>query len=390
MQGSRQTHISGQVEKLRVLMLGPTQVPGGITTWLRILLKYSDKSRLEYRVIPTDKLYDPMGKKLGARGAILGLYDGFVRILKVLRTARSFHPDLVYITCSPSIGTAVRDAPMIWLLRVLGVPVVIHLHGGDVSGFFGVSVFRKMLLRPALRRCRAVLVLTRQVEEAARKLLDPSKVFYVPNMIDDELLDEPIRRAESTSPGRPFNILHVAWLAREKGTFEFVQAMKYVSQAAKCRMVGIASPENERLIRSMIAEYGLEERVELMGVKRGQDLYDMFRQADLFVLPTHQEGFPMVLTEAMTFCVPIVASDVGNIREMIGADTDRPAGVLLEHVAPVDPRVLASKIDGLLVDSEARKKMAANGRWRVETFYKAEKVVFDLETLLRLLCGLDE
>jgi len=153
--------------------------------------------------------------------------------------------------------------------------------------------------------------------------------------------------------------------------------------------VGEAAPENERAIGDLIASLGVGERIQLVGRKRGRELADLFAGADLFVFPTHSEGFPNVILEAMTYGVPIIASDVGAIGEMIGAGTDDPAGLLLERTAPADPVELAAKIDRLIADHALRGRLGASGRQRVRACYLASVVVPQVEALLEDLARPD-
>ena len=117
----------------------------------------------------------------------------------------------------------------------------------------------------------------------------------------------------------------------------------------------------------------------------GEHLRRHFERADLFVFPSHTEGFPYVILEAMAHGLPIVASDVGNIGEMIAADQPEHGGVLLRKCGPADPDELAARIDELLADVERRRRCGAAGRERVASRYVASRVVADLENLLRRL-----
>jgi glycosyltransferase involved in cell wall biosynthesis len=83
----------------------------------------------------------------------------------------------------------------------------------------------------------------------------------------------------------------------------------------------------------------------------------------------------------------VVATDVGNIREMLGVDTDRPAGVVLDKVNPIDPLELARKIDELIASASLRRTLGRNGVHRVRNLYPASKVVPDLEALLERIAG---
>jgi len=376
---------------LRVVLLAPTVVVGGITTWTRFLLKHNDPDRVAFHVIDTSRLYVALGApRLGLRGVVLGLWDAVKRFRVLMRAVRRFRPHLVYFTCAPSIGLVARDVPYLVVLKALGVPTVAHLRGGDIRGFFGGNVLRRLMARGGLRTCRAILVITREVERAAREIFGPDRVIYVPNMIDDDVLagqvEKEIRPAEGAGPIR---LLHVAWQAPAKGSLDLVRAIARVQHDVRCSLVGEAAPENERAIGDLIASLGVGERIQLVGRKRGRELADLFAGADLFVFPTHSEGFPNVILEAMTYGVPIIASDVGAIGEMIGAGTDDPAGLLLERTAPADPVELAAKIDRLIADHALRGRLGASGRQRVRACYLASVVVPQVEALLEDLARPD-
>ena len=128
------------VKKVKVLLLAPQKAVGGIASWTRRLLKVSRQDRVEYKVLDTSKLYDPLGKRLRFRGALLGVRDAVVRFFHILHCLWSFRPDLVYITSSPSIGLFIRDVPLMFFLRCVGVGCVSHLRGGHLTGLDRKSV----------------------------------------------------------------------------------------------------------------------------------------------------------------------------------------------------------------------------------------------------------
>jgi len=376
-------------DELHVILLAPINAVGGIATWTKYLLKYTNPENVKYHVIDTTKRYDSLGTKLRFCGAFLGLRDSVVRFFKLVKCIRKVHPDLVWITASPSIGLVVRDAPLMLCLRMSRISAIAHLRGGNLSWFFGGFFLRRLLVRSGLRSCRAVFVITRKVEDVARKVLDENKVIYVPNMIDDtrtnNLEDKTIY---SVRDNVPLKLAHIAWQAEEKGSLDLVSAMKHVQTNVDCDLVGTVGDKNRKLIETHISELGVGNKIRLVGVKTGIDLNKMFEKADLFVFPTHlegPEGFPNVILEAMAYGLPIIASDVGNIREMIGADTATPAGELLKEVDPINPQELSEAIDRLILDQKRRKEFSQNGRDRVKTLYLASRIVPKLERLLKNL-----
>jgi glycosyltransferase involved in cell wall biosynthesis len=368
---------------LRVLLLAPTQVVGGITTWARLVLRYSDPAKVEYRIVPTDKLYDALGQKPGLRGAVLGLRDAAARWWRLRSEVREFRPHVVYITTSPNMGLVVRDVPYMRWLRWKGVPVLAHLHGGDVNGFFGRRGPRRWLSVWGLKACDRVLVLNRKVEEAAKALLPPGKVRIFPNMHDESAISPTAQRQPRPAmDDSPMRLLHVAWQAPAKGTLELVEAMRHVRRAAECDLVGAVSDDNRRLIEARIQERGVAGRIRLVGRKTGDDLRRAFESADLFVFPSHSEGSPMVVLEAMAYGLPVLSTDVGNVRDVLGADTAEPAGVLLDGAPPVDPLALAREIDRLLGDVDLRRRLSRNALRRIQ-LYTSGRLVGELESLLR-------
>jgi glycosyltransferase involved in cell wall biosynthesis len=370
-------------------MLVPINAVGGIATWARTFQKYADPQLCRYEMIDTSVHYHVLGKKRNLRSALLALLDAIKRLARLMQVVIKHKPHLVYLTCAPSIGLAVRDSVYMYILRLFGVPTIVHLHGGDTRGFFGGNIFRKWIVRSALKNCSKIIAITREVEEKAKSIFGVNHVIYLPNMIDDIMFQRQIERnIEQHQDGRPIRLLHVGRQTRAKGTMDLIEALRYVSQPVRCELVGGAAEDNRRAIENRIRELGLARSIQLVGEKTGQDLIDSFNHADIFVFPSHGEGFPMVILEAMAHGLPIIATDVGNIREMIGlTKDDTPCGLLLKQIGSDDPKELAYLIDKLALDVMLRKTFSDNGRVRVRKYYLASTIVPELEQLLTNLCN---
>ena len=103
-----------------------------------------------------------------------------------------------------------------------------------------------------------------------------------------------------------------------------------------------------------------DDRVTFTGPRVGADLAAAYARADLLVLPTRRESYGMVVTEAQARGVPVVASDVGGVREALGA-----GGGLL--VAPDDPGALADTLRRWLEDDLLREALRERSRARRTT-----------------------
>jgi glycosyltransferase involved in cell wall biosynthesis len=111
-----------------------------------------------------------------------------------------------------------------------------------------------------------------------------------------------------------------------------------------------------------VADRGIEGRVSFAGTRAGADLAASYAAADLLVLPSRVESYGMVVTEALSRGLPVVAAEVGGVPEALGhgADGARP-GLL---VPPGDSAALAAAIRSWLADAELRRWLRRAARQR--------------------------
>jgi glycosyltransferase involved in cell wall biosynthesis len=113
---------------------------------------------------------------------------------------------------------------------------------------------------------------------------------------------------------------------------------------------------------------GIQQEVHFLGHVDHAELPGWYASADLFVLPSRMESFPLVLLEAMASGLPVVATAVGGVPELV---VHGETGLL---VPPNDPLALAQAINSLLDDPEGMKSMGARGRDTVRERYTWDKV----------------
>jgi len=227
------------------------------------------------------------------------------------------------------------------------------------------------------RAADVVLVTSRYSREAAivAYRLDPDRVKVVPEGLELGLWpdlapggqssqghgEEPARGAIETR--RPV-VLNVARQYRRKDTGTLLRAMVRVVDAlpnAELRIVG-AGPELGRH-RRLARDLGLTDSVRFLGEMADRDaLRREYAAADVFALPSLQEGFGIVFLEAMASRLPVVAARAGAAPEVV---PDGEAGLM---VPPGDPLTLAEAVTRLLGDPDLRARMGAAGRRRAESF----------------------
>ena len=174
------------------------------------------------------------------------------------------------------------------------------------------------------------------------------------------------------------NILSVTWLRQAKGVNYLIEAVGILRNQNidfKCVIVGGGYLREE--IESLIQEKGLTAFVELKGPLPHEEVIALYRCADIFVLPSLSEGIPISLMEAMAMKLPVVATRITGLSELV---IDGENGFLVE---PRDPVGIADRIERLLRDPGLGCKMGAEGRRKVAQDFNLQKNVTILEEVFQ-------
>jgi glycosyltransferase involved in cell wall biosynthesis len=196
---------------------------------------------------------------------------------------------------------------------------------------------------------------------------------------------------EQFSPGRPRSDIRtelgipshhllvgiISYLRDYKGHRYFVEAAaKVLKEHQGVTFLIVGEGPEEQNIRSQIERLGLTAEVRMLGFR--DDLLDVFRSLDLFVIPTVEgDTIPQVLMQALAVGLPLVSTTTGSIPDVV---TNGESGFL---VAPRDVDALADRIGRLLNDPPLRKEMGRLGRQRVEHSYSIDRMVDELERVYR-------
>lgn len=162
------------------------------------------------------------------------------------------------------------------------------------------------------------------------------------------------------------NILYVGRLERTKGIDFLIRGMKLLDRECHLDIIGVGRMRKK--LEQLAYNLQLSNRVRFWGWIPNTELKEYYRKAQVFVLPSiWPEPLGIVILEAMANSVPVVASGVGGIKEMV---KEGKTGFL---VKPKDARELAHKIKNLLDNSELRKKCGENGKRFVQEKLNKER-----------------
>lgn len=157
---------------------------------------------------------------------------------------------------------------------------------------------------------------------------------------------------------------YVGRLAAEKGLEDLLSALPgVIARAPATRLLLIGDGPHRPRLEALAGTLGISQQVTFLGVRR--DMADVYAAIDVLVLPSHDEGFPMTILEAMAAGRPVVATAVGQIPRMV---VDHGTGRL---VAPCAPEALAEALAALLEDPALAVQLGRQGQARVTLEFTA-------------------
>jgi len=161
-------------------------------------------------------------------------------------------------------------------------------------------------------------------------------------------------------------ILFFSRIEQDKGIFEAIEAVKLlINEGALVHftIAGGGSPEDTERVKSAIEP--IKQFVTLCGqISDKQQIFTLFKKADVFLFPTYHEGFPRVLYEVMTFSTPIITTEISGTK---GVMVDRENCLKVTSKSSSD---LKNAIQKLLNDEELRRKIGMNGHQYMEKFFE--------------------
>ena len=274
------------------------------------------------------------------------------------RLARRLRPVLVYLPLSQGPAGLLRDWALIGAARLAGARYVVHLHGGGYDRFFRAAAppVRRML-GDVLRGAEAAVVLGDSLVPMVAAIAPDARVAVVPNGAPPAIGDAERPRRGGDGPVR---VLYLSGLRPSKGIFELLEAAARLhGEGAPAAFVvaGAWDEEAERLrAERFVRERGLAGVVTFTGPVSGAAKAEAYRSADVFVLPSHAEGQPFVVLEALSAWLPVVASDTGVIPDMVRD------GVNGYVVPPKDVDALTARLRDLVADPALRAAFGDESR----------------------------
>ena len=315
----------------------------------------------------------------------LGSHEEGTRLAKARAALAAFwHTGLACLRARPAVvhvhsasrASFARKSLLLLIARAAGCRTIFHLHGAEFDLFAGAESGAPMRwwIRRTLEQSSVVIALSESWADFLRAYAPAARVLVVPNSVTLPL-------AANRALEQPGRILFLGRVDAGKGVFELVDAVAALAPAFPHIQLVVGGVGDLAELRRRGAELGIGDRIVLPGWLDGPAKQRELAHAQVFCLPSHAEGLPMAMLEAMAAGKAVVASTVGGIPEAI---QDRENGLL---VPPRDAPALAAALAGLLLDEALRRKLGERARATVQQRFSTEAAIGTLSALYRELAS---
>ncbi|UCD15410.1 MAG: glycosyltransferase [Candidatus Omnitrophota bacterium] len=248
-------------------------------------------------------------------------------------------------------------------------PYVMYGRGSDI---YLPWVFKRPISRLILKNADAVIAQTEDMKVKMQKIYNRD-IFVVPNGIDLEKFKGILQREMRDKAA--VVILFVGRLIPVKGVRYLIEAIKILKQKnLNTKLILIGDGKDRLKLAKLVEKLGLNIDITFLGKINNEDIPKYMVNADVFILPSLSEGFPMVILEAFASGLPIIATKVGGISEII------KEGVNGFLVKPRDPEAIAERVIYLLQDDHLKNKIIQENI-RESNLYSWNKVTQELEAI---------
>lgn len=243
----------------------------------------------------------------------------------------------------------------IFVKLISRIPLIISVHGSDISLI--KYPFLKSIIKQILKNVDMCTVNSTATKDLTLNVIKSNKrLKIIPMGVDLNIFKPKFKCADGVYSKKRPTILTVGRLDKKKGMNYLIDAMpEIIRKFPKAKLVIVGDGPEKNNITMLIKKLNLDKNVDLIGAVQNKNLPSFYQKADLFVLPSLNEGLGVVLLEAMACGTPVIGSNVGGITDII---INGENGFL---TISENPQNLAEKIITVLSNNDLQKKFSENG-----------------------------
>jgi glycosyltransferase involved in cell wall biosynthesis len=322
--------------------------PGGMETYVEHMFASDLARRYDMRLFDTRKRTAPN------RFVITGIISQLIILVNYVLYILRFRPDIIHIHTA-SRSHFFRRSIDVLFGKVLARKIVLQVHGGAFQSFWEESgKLARAYIRMVLQLADIVIVLSSGWREKIGKMKGNKRdIQVVPNGIVTQPFNPATKKQSEVNNDR-VKILFVGSLSRLKGIYDLMHIIPdIIVLHPKSQFIIVGDEKSPGIIQELsnIIPEQYYTHVHFRGPLFGRDKIMEYKQADIFVLPSYAENFPLVMLEAMAAGLPLVISKVGAVPDVIKHEVN---GLLID---PGDKESLKESILRLIDDRPLRIRM---------------------------------
>ena len=351
--------------KIRILYVITSLGIGGAERLLLSHLKLLDHKRYEFHVCALWNKPDDLVNDISYYSTItsLGIKSRFSpsAITQLAKLIKQTKPDIIHSHLfQPRIYSA-----MAHIISNYGI-LITHKHNKVNPKKHNILIILEMI---SILLSKKVIAISNSVKTSLRKieLVRSKKIFVLHNGIDYQKFFK-IADSNKILKVNPIIFGTICRLEPQKGISYLLLAMKFILTkfpSAQLEIVGDGSLQQE--LKELTEKLGISNSVKFFG--KFTDVIPFYRRMNIFILPSVYEGFGIVLLEAMAAGVPVIATNVDGIREVV---INGESGIL---IPPKNPEAIAEAILKLIENPQLVKKLVDGGLMRSKSFDIKEHVM---------------
>ncbi|MFZ5432949.1 MAG: N-acetyl-alpha-D-glucosaminyl L-malate synthase BshA [Calditrichota bacterium] len=275
---------------------------------------------------------------------------------------------------------AIPHAAAAYLAKQMGggkPPVVTTLHGTDITLVGSHAAYAPVVKFTIDSSDRATAVSQFLAETTCQRIGVTREIRVIPNFVCQTIYrrtERPVLRELLAPNGMPV-LLHISNFRPVKRVHDLMHAFIEVRKHLRCRLLLVGDGPERARAEQIAQEAGVLEDVLCLGNQT--EIVELLSIADVYCLPSETESFGLSALEAMACEVPVVASRVGGLPEVVA---DGETGYLFEMG---NPKEMAERILQICGDPQRRREMGQAARERAITLFPQEKIVGEYEALYK-------
>jgi len=358
----------------RVLIAGHLPPPmSGIGTYYQMLMNSSLPKLANIQFIDTSARRR-VGSETG-KWSITNLTSAFVDCIRFTWAVITYRPEICHIATAVGLSF-VKHSVCVVVAKLFGCKVLLHPHCSFYFLYETQGKGWRWYVRKIMGLCHGVIVLSNEWR-GLQEVVPSCPSYYLPNAINVESYKGiSLEKLDSKNEKSCLHVLYLGHLGEAKGSFDLVAAAKLFLKQERGVVFDLVGheqvPGDIKQLKDEVMDAGFEQFVHIQPAVSGSEKIDLFRSADIFIYPSHYEGMPMAVIEAMASGLPVIATRVGGLPDLVIPGVN---GLLV----PVgQPDQMASAIHQLAADPQMRHSMQENSIRLARENFDIEKLVLRL------------